>query len=108
MQTKTIMGYLLSFIRQAIIKKIYCLRMWREGNSHMMMKETKTRAGIPENSMLDPQTIIESIDPSSGPAARDWVDCIHSCSHTFMVTIKDSQGPESTCVSTDGQMRKKT
>jgi hypothetical protein len=102
------MGYLLSFIRQAIIKKIYCLRMWREGNSHMMMKETKTRAGIPENSMLDPQTIIESIDLSSGPATRDWVDCIHSCSHTFMVTIKDSQGPESTCVSTDGQMRKKT
>lgn len=46
--------------------------MWREGNAHMMM-EMKTRADIPENSMLDPQMITKSVDQFSGPAILDWV-----------------------------------
>lgn len=34
----------------------------------MMTVGMKTRAGIPENNTLDPQTTRKTIDPSSGPA----------------------------------------
>lgn len=39
--------------------------MWKDD---MMTVGMKTRAGIPENNTLDPQTTRKSIDPSSGPA----------------------------------------
>lgn len=73
----------------------------------MMTVGIKTRAGIPENNTLDPQTTRKSIDPSwpSNPTTGYTEDT--PAVTPYGGTIKNRQGTESTCVPTDGSRIKK-